>query len=177
MKREQIDYSEIDSGIRDLVSILNEIPFVRTQSSCEGHLRDYSGWTNIHPDQSHKFLNSGTMIFRVDRRYKLANELIREIRELESKYPFVELTKHHCDEPGCSIEGSQVLDLDYSDLTHPELINGKDDLEQMVKKRHQVQTEVGERRVAEYKQVWSDFLVMAKRYVELTKTPQPPSLK
>ena len=177
MKKEQIDYSQIDVGIRDLVSILNGIPFIQTQSSCEGHLRDDSGWTGILPDGGHKFLYGGDMIFRVDRRYKLAREFLREVKNLHTNYSFVELNEHHCNNSGCNMGGSKILDLDYSDLTHPELINGKDDLEQMVKKRYQVPTAVGEKRLAEYKQVWSDFLVIAKKYVKLTKTPQPPSIK
>lgn len=170
MKKEPINYSAIDPGIRDLVSILNEIPFVRTQESCEGHLRDNLEFECVYPDQGHKFLSGGAVIMKVDRRYKLAGEFLKEIKHLESRYSFVELSEHHCNDPGCAIENSFTLDLDYTDLTHPELIDVKGSFEQVVKKRYQVATKVGERRVAKYKQVWSEFFAIAQKYVELTKT-------
>jgi hypothetical protein len=175
MKRIQIDYCNIDPGIKDLVSILNEIPFIQTQGSGEGHLSNDSDWPGVLPgvlpDKGYKFLHDGELIFRVDRRYRLAREFLREVERLPTYYSFVVFTEHHCGNSKCIIEGSKVLRFDNTDLTHPELIDEKDDYGQRIKKRFQVPTVVGEKRLAEYKQVWSDFHVIDKKYSELTKMP------
>jgi len=161
----------VDAGIRDLVSILNAIPFVETESSCEGHLRDVKGMgcLTVFPDKDHKFLDSGDLIFRVDRRYKLTKEFLIDLKNLRNKYPFVNLSEHHCDTYKCRIEGFQSLYLDFADLTNQELCTKTDDFELQTKQLFQVPTEVGEKRIAEFKQAWSDCLAIAIKYFRLAR--------
>lgn len=164
MTKSRINYGKIDYNVRTLVRRLNEIPFIATQSICEGHLRDDSGWTGFLPDDGHKFLYGGDVIFSVDKNHERARRFLTDVKDLETRYGFVDLHVHHCRSDGCSIEGSRVLDLDYSDLTHSETILEGDTLEVMIKKRHQVAIPVGEQRIREYGLVWSDLLNIANRY-------------
>ena len=165
MDKSDINYQKIDKGIRDLVRTLNQIPCVTTQASCEGHLREDSGWTGFLPDQGHKFLYGGDMIFQVNRQHPDSTRFLDDVQQVERRYSFVGLHEHRCREEDCSIEGSRVLDLGYSDLTHPETIKERDSLEVMIKKRHQVETSIGMQRVRDYQKVWRDFLAVAERYV------------
>ncbi|MBR9704029.1 hypothetical protein GOV12_01350 [Candidatus Pacearchaeota archaeon] len=161
-----INYQEIDEGIRDLVCTLNQIQYVTTQTSCEGHLRDDSGRTEFFPDQGHKFLYRGDMIFKVDVQHPNAQQFLSDVQQLKRRYFFVELYEHHCGDEDCSIEGYQVLNLGYCDLIRPKTINNYDILEVIVKKKHQVKTSVGMHRIRDYQRVWTDFLAIAERYVE-----------
>lgn len=152
---EPINYSEIDSGIRELVQKLNELPFVSTIGSCEGHLRNQA--YDVLPEAGHSFIFNGDLIFFADKTNPKTSTLKEKINQLIEKYPFVSIHEHHCDEEDCSIEGAQCIDLDYSDLTHIEDIADTDSLENMVLKRHQVPTETGQERIEAFHQFWSDF--------------------
>jgi len=62
MNKPDINYAKIDPGIRGLVRILNQIPFVATLDSCEGHLKAKivdTRYDEIKPDKGHKFLYGG----------------------------------------------------------------------------------------------------------------------
>jgi len=94
------------------------------------------------------------------------------VESLKQKYHFLDLYQHHCDEE-CSIDGAYIVNLDYSDLTHPDTIENGDDLEAMIKKRHQVELPVGQKRIAEYQQAWSDVLEIARKYLECSQAQAP----
>ena len=160
------DYEEIDAGIRELVAALNEIPFVSTQASCEGHLTDRPGYGGICPDKGHKFMYSGDMIFKVDLKQPDSKNFLSEVKQLERKYNFVELRQHYCGDETCCIRGSHVLNLDCCDLTHPRTIKDDDSLEVMIKKRHQVEDSAGLQRMKDFQSAWKDFLEIAKKYIK-----------
>lgn len=166
MRKDHVNYEEIDLGVRDLVAILNGTLFISTQSSCEGHLKDKIIGTNgksyILPEQGFAFLYEGHLYFRVDKRYKAAIAFLNKIEDLQNKYPFVDYGVHRCHEPQCSIEGSSLLTLGTSDLTHQEFTAG-DSLDQWLRKRDQVPIIEAEKRIGEYRQVWSDVLAFARK--------------
>lgn len=175
MDAQDINYNRIDNGIKDLVYTLYQIPFINPIENlinpiedfmCEGHLRDVASGEFI-PDAGHKFIFSGSVGFFVDESYPNAKCFLDEVRRLKQKYHFFDLKQHHCGEgKDCSIEDTYNVRLDYSDLTPPETIHDRDNLETMTKKEHQVEISIGEQRIAEYQQAWSDFLVIARKYLE-----------
>ncbi|MBI1969726.1 hypothetical protein HYS48_03440 [Candidatus Woesearchaeota archaeon] len=162
MDKQSINYGEIDEGIRDLVQKLNDIPFVATQSSCEGHIRP--SMADIFPDEGHALLDGGHIIFRVDRRYKGGRHFLEEMARLPETYPFVALHVHHCKEFPCEIEGSHSISLGCEDLTDSEAFQG-DTLEAHIKRRFQVPTQQGYQRLQEFRGVWANVLTIAERYV------------
>ena len=163
MKRERINYAEIDIGVQDLVRGMNRIPFVATQSSCEGHLL-YSSRYGLVPDEGCAFLTSGHVIFRLDRRYGAYRRFLEEVGSLTRKYSFVDLSEHNCGKQGCQTEGSITLNLYHHDLTQPEPIVSTDNFETMFKKRWQVTIGAGSKRVEQFREVWSDLLGVVQRY-------------
>ena len=108
----------------------------------------------------------------MDEAYPDASHFLEEVRSLKTKYNFLDLHQHYCDE-GCRIEGAYIIDLDYSDLTHPDTVGDDDDLETMIRKIHQISPDVGQKRIAEYQEVWSDFLIIAKKYLERSQAQAP----
>jgi len=99
--------SEIDAGIRDLVNLINKIPFVKTNSSCEGHVENpYAREAPITPDMDEVLIRSGGLSFYVDGQldvselpkitidhfnHPLAEEFLSRLEKLTKKYPFTEL--------------------------------------------------------------------------------------
>jgi hypothetical protein len=98
--------SDIDSGIRNLVDLINKIPFVETDLSCEGHIENpYSRSSPITPDMNEVFIRSGGLSFYIDGQldvskvpikidhfnHPLAKEFLRRLKKLTKKYPFTEL--------------------------------------------------------------------------------------
>lgn len=173
-----IDYSRIDPGIRNIVYLLNNnVPFTTSGpegmgGSCEGHLEDRVGLTGAIPDRDHKFLMQGDLLFKVDKSHPRAQDFLFEVNKLKARYHFVEFYEHHCGNEDCQIEDWQILYLRHFDLTHPEQIQDNDPIEIMIKKRHQVRIDMGEKRIEEFKQVWTDFLAVIQKYVE--GNPKPP---
>jgi len=165
MNKPDIDYLEIDRPIWPLVKTLNAVPFITTQSSCSGHLRDYYARPgDFTPDSGHHFLFIGDIIFKVDDAYPNAGQFLDELREVQRRYSFVRFNEHYCGESRCDIEGSQVFVLDSNDLTSSEPIHDTDTIDVMIRKRHQVTTPVGQQRISEYLRVWRDFMVLAHKY-------------
>jgi|SRR3989344_388754 len=164
MKKPLIDYVEVDPDIRDLVYAMNELPFVATQSSCQGHLADSSTGYDILPDEGHKFMKGGSLIFRVDHRYGKSRPFLANVKGLEEKYHFVSLHQHELTDPAV-IRGVYVLDLDCSDLTQAYLIDAENDpFDILYKKRCQVPTDMGRRRLEEFGRVWPDLATVVEGY-------------
>lgn len=159
---------DIDEGITHVIYALNRIPFVVTLSSCEWHLRDnlFPNIGTLLADEGHKFLFDWHITFKVDEKHPRFQEFLNDIKKLCDKYPFVELSeKHHCDDPDCLAEGSQELSLGYHDLTQPETINKDDSFETMWKKRHQVETSVGIKRMEDCQKIREETYNIARKYV------------
>lgn len=163
IKIDNIDYSTIDEGIRDLVRTLNRIPFVATSSSCEWHLTDYMHQIAT-PDIGHIFLDSGHIFFNLDKRYKQGGPFLGEVRRLAASYPFAELTEHHCSESHCDIEGHQMFTVYPKVLTPHEIAREDNTLEIRLKRFYQLELKAAQKRVVEYNRVWCDFLEIAKKY-------------
>src|SRR3989344_1478188 len=163
MEKPKINYQEIDAGIRDLVRLLNEVPFLATESSCEGHLKYNIGPAYAYP--GHAFIDSGHIMFWLDNSYTSTELFLHDLTHLVKQYDFLDLREHHCYKgKDCSIDGIKHLDLGHLDLTHVDTIKDSDTLETMIKKRRQVPEHVGEKRIAEYAQVWHELAEIARRY-------------
>lgn len=98
--------SEIDPGIIKLVNLINKIPFIETDLSCEGHVENpYARDFPITPDMDEVFMRSGGLLFYVDGKldvskttikidyfnHPLAKKFLRRLEKLTKKYPFTEL--------------------------------------------------------------------------------------
>lgn len=164
MNKPNIDYREIDKGIRELVFTLNKIPYIATQSSCEGHLKDYS-MESFFPDKGHKFLYGGDIIFKIDKKNPKSAEFLRDVQKLKDKHSFFDLKEHHCGDKNCGMEGSQIISLTNEDLISSQIIDDKNNLETIVKKMHQVKTSAGKQRLSHYQEIWDDFLEIAEKYL------------
>ncbi|MCX6818471.1 MAG: hypothetical protein NT129_00530 [Candidatus Aenigmarchaeota archaeon] len=94
--------SEIEPGVRDLVRIMNQIPFIDTDQSCEGHLRNpYSRLSPIPKNMKDVRLEPPALIFYVDGKlswgkdgiklehfnHPLAAEFIERVEKFSRAYP------------------------------------------------------------------------------------------
>lgn len=163
-KKEKINYAEIDSDIRSLVRSLNEIPFVATLASCQGHLKD-KGLCDVVADEGHKFLYAGDIIFSVDESHTLSKGFLDEIGGLKANYDFVDLEWHYCNQEDCPMEGTYFLNLGFSDLTLAEQVSPTDNIETQIKKKTQVETDIGLKRINAYRRVWNDIQRIAEKYI------------
>jgi hypothetical protein len=163
-EKRDVNYEEIDANVRGLIRRLNKIPFVSTVSSCEGHLLDEYYMTETIPDNGCMFIIPGHIIFDIDRANPQWQVFFEKVKGLVDKYPFAEIREHHCNEEECKIEGFQCLNLDSEDLTCPETIVESDTLETMVKKRYQVKTPIGKKRIKEFRRFWSELNEIAEEF-------------
>lgn len=153
--QEVIDYEKVDENIRELVRRLNRLPFVSTIESCESHLRGFI--SGVVPDSGCGFIDSGSLIFNINKADPQWRVFKERVDQLIGKYPFAKIYEHHCGNEGCQIEGSQCIHLDYDGLTHPETITEVDSFETMIKKKHQVELDIGGERIKKFRQFWSEF--------------------
>lgn len=168
MEKPQIDYEKVDAGVRDLVRKLNELPFVATISSCEGHLKERAGWPNIRivePDKSYIFIRAGTLVFKIDKQHKEAQKFLEDIANLREKYPFIKLERL-----GRSNEIAYYLG--YSDLPSSFQIKDEPSIDDItfvdfvLKKEFQVDEIAGRKRIEDYKKVWADLQAIVDKYLQ-----------
>src|SRR3989344_1676447 len=207
MQKVEIDYSEIDEGIRDLIYNLNQLSFLNTFYSCEGHLLDR--WPNpnskygskhsvelvfpkmkfpttpitpapinkmveiptVFPDQGHKFIANGSLVFHVQLEEPLARLFLHDLLGLESDYSFmVSYRRLQAVYVGYDPKGNRGIILNAFDLTPGKVDNflaiQSLPLEEQVKISHQVKLEEGEKRILEFKRAWHDLLLIAKGYIQ-----------
>lgn len=147
MKKVEIDYSEIDEGMRDLIYNLNQLPFLATFYSCEGHLLDR--WPNqnakfgfkhsvellvpkstpspvknkdkipiIFPDSGYKFIESGYLLFNLEIEEPRARLFLHDLLGLECDHPFLISTRRlRAVYVGYDPKGNRELFLNAFDLT------------------------------------------------------------
>ena len=157
----EIDYSDIDDGIKDLVRTLNDIPFVETINSCEGHLRTVFPYEQIYPDKGDIFLTQGCMLFTIDEEHSKAQDLIDDLNSLADKYAF---TKFNPNNPEEDEEKNFFFYMDGHDLRTYEERPDRGVVENHMRSLYQVPKEAGEKRKQEYDAVWDEFLEIAKDY-------------
>lgn len=109
----------ISKGMKDLGTVLNAIPFIAVQLGDEGKLNTRDGHGNT-ADTGYTFIDSGSILFKVSRRYKLVGDFLKDLENLHATYPFARLDEHHCGDTDCSMEGSKNLCVAPFDLIHPE---------------------------------------------------------
>lgn len=159
-----INYTEIDKEIVELIRTLNKIPLTTTIESCAGHLRHRivdPRYGTFIPDEGHKFLFDGYIFFNVDESHPKSQRFLSDTKELKKTYPFVSL-----EEQVYNFETCRELRLGHSDLTPVETVEREDTMQTVLKRVHQVETSVGRKRVKEYKSVWNDILSIAREHVE-----------
>jgi len=167
-------HNGIDLGIKDLVYALNSIPFVSTQESCEGHLnaRESIDGVVVIADEGFGLLSSGFLEFSFDEEHERAHYLVHDMTQIEFNHPIVSFRQ-------LRIRGNKPTLLSYRlclatrDLPHqrfhppmalPEDRNQRKAL--IAKLKYQVPLAEGEKRIAEYQQVWADLLRNAVSYLE-----------
>lgn len=182
MKKPPINYSQIDAGVRDLVRLLNEIPFVATESSCEGHLR-YFGFVfskqptsmrtahgeKIFADYGYVFVTGGHVLFRCDKRYIQARVFLSDLEELAKKYDFLNIE-------ACSYKRTKCYSVSTYTPVKPEIIADlvDEDIPFDVRKTKakqfwQVKLAEGQKRLEEFKKVRNDLEEIAGKYARSQK--------
>ena len=99
MSSQKIYYDRIDSGIKDLVHTLEQIPYISPIEDimCEGHLGK-TACSTYRPENGHIFIFSANVGFFVDESYSDALPFLEEVRSLRKKYHFLDIDQHHCAE-------------------------------------------------------------------------------
>lgn len=181
MKKSQINYKEIDSGIRDLVGLLNEIPFVATESSCEGHLRPSvfvfskqptsqrtAHGEKVFADSGYGFIDGGHIMLRCDRKNRHAKTFLNDLEELAKKYDFFSIYARQSrqaryyflrtDTPATpEITANLVADIPF------------DVRKTKAKQICQVKLAEGQKRLKEFEKAWNDVREIAKKYIPSRK--------
>ncbi|MBI4894585.1 MAG: hypothetical protein HY833_02530 [Candidatus Aenigmarchaeota archaeon] len=164
MEPGRMDYSLIEPGVRELVRQLNEISFVETVSSCEGHVGDtiFKGAT---PDPGFTFINGGHMAFDILPSPR-SEKFLGEVSELARSRGFSSFK-----EVGFGGESVYMVNFDtthvgghVSDLAGKEKIEDSDDNEERVRKSFQVETKAAGVRKGEYQDFWRELGKIARKY-------------
>jgi len=160
-----IDYNLIEPGIRDLVRQMNEVPFVDTVSSCEGHVGD-TIFKGASPDPGFTFINGGHIAFDANPSHVGSEGFMREVGELAKSRSFssfkdVEVGKERLHVVGfdTSPAGGHV-----SDLVRKQLIEDLDSNEVRLRKSLQVERSAAMQRKEEYQQFWAEMETIARKY-------------
>lgn len=162
---ERINYREIDSGIRGLIENLNKLPFISTDSSCEGHLLKHFVYPKLFPKQNHSFIKGGSLIYFIDEKHSQASIFTKMVEEIVDKYSFIHFGVHDCGEKDCTIEGAQTIRLDHTDLTNAELIDKDDSVETIMRKRFETPTRIGQQRIKHFQHFWRELNDLVKSFL------------
>ena len=94
-QEDNIDYSDIDLGIRELIKNINNLPFLATVACCEGHLinTDKNG-VALPADLSR--LWGGWLSFLFDPRLSDTTIFLNRVDEMKTKFSFVGMEFHNC---------------------------------------------------------------------------------
>ena len=163
MEPSGIDYSLIEPGVRSLVRQMNEVPFVETVSSCEGHVGSdiFKGAT---PDEGHTFITGGHMAFDVLPGSVRTEGFLGEVSELANKTGFSSFR-----EVGFGKESVYMVNFDtthvgghVSDLVSQRKIEESDSDEVRLRKSFQVKIEAANERKERYIEFWGEMEKIAK---------------
>jgi len=113
MEKQDINYAEIEEGMRDLIGALSQVSFVDTLSSRFGRMEHYFGTAKTEPDEGHLFLWPGYLTYKVDQEHEQAQSFLNDLSGLIGKYPYTRSYDHSCDVNRCKAEGSQIFDAGY----------------------------------------------------------------
>ena len=138
----EIDYSIIDKGIVDLVRRLNQIDFISTLTSSEGHVRD--NYRKLVADSGFCFLYPSYLELEIFE-HERSSEFIDLLKELESRNSFVYLD----------------YDIDW-DKSNEGVYSIDFDLEYNV--LDQVDREFGIGRIRDYKKFWEELIEVSNRF-------------
>jgi len=170
MPRNNLNYDKIDPGVRDLVYLLNEsVPFTTTGpmeygESCEGHLRKKIDLMYLVADPGYYFIVGGILRFSVDYNHPKAKAFLKEVYGLMEKYEFVQAGESDFDYPGCTLKGWQCVSFNEEDLWGNERLKQSAPTKEVYKKDFQIPAKIARQRLKEFRQVWADFVEIAKRY-------------
>ena len=185
MKRPQINYFEIDAGIRDLVHLLNEIPFIATESSCEGHCRNSTfvvvpskqstrrtaHGEKVFADKGCAFVDGGHIMFRCDKRYNSAEAFLSDLEELAKKYDFFGIRVCPSMQARYYLVRTDDVLAPPGKMAKPEANDISFDIyKTKVKQFWQVKIADGQNRLNEFKKAWRDVEEITKKYIPSQKS-------
>lgn len=164
----EIDHRKIERDVRGAVREINALPFVKTISSCEGHITKLL-FDSYRPDPDHAFMWGGHLGMEVDCEREISGKFLSDVLDLTKKYPFSGMG--HATSFGdastyiLSFNSHYIMGMDF-DLGHPELV--KDSYSEEIKWRvgTQVDMQSAKRRKTEYKNFWKDLEEVARKYSE-----------
>ncbi len=165
MDPREMDYGMIEPGIRELVKQMNEVPFVETVSSCEGHLGDKI-FKDASPDPGFTFISGGHIAFDLKPGHPDSDKFMREIGELAGSRSFSSLK-----DVEFGMETLHVVGFDtsptgghVSNLVRKQMIEDMDSNEVRLRKSLQVERVAAAERKEEYQKFWAEMSGIAKKY-------------
>ena|GEM_PF-3683399 len=165
-KERQINYTKIDSLIRDLIYTLNKIPFLRTVKSRAGYMADEvkTMLGRVLPDKEDEkgdeycFVSSGYVLFDiVDIFDPGARLFLDDVKKLVADYSFASLIEE---------KDHKKVVLSASDLTRVDKIKEDDDLVTKIKKEQQAKKHLAKKRMSLFMEFRDGLADIAKKYIE-----------
>ncbi len=175
-----INYSDIDDGIRGLIRSMNQVPFLRTLSCCQGHIREqFSSTFPDHPDSQaiglpnpgYTYLFEGYIACCIDDSFSQVRDFQYEIsHNLFPKHPHVVARRGYNPftrelDNYLPSELEFELWIDASDLTEKVLPGDKNFVRW--RKSHHVRRDLAEARLEEHWAVWKELHQIVEKYVHL----------
>ncbi|MBW2973937.1 hypothetical protein KY346_06125 [Candidatus Woesearchaeota archaeon] len=165
-KERQINYTNIDSLVRDLIYTLNKIPFLRTVKSRAGYLKEKTTTImgSVYPDKEDEkgdeycFVSGGHVLFDiVDIFDSNARLFLDDVKKLVADYPFASLDEE---------DGHKKITLSVADLTRADEVKEDDDLVTKIKKEQQTKKHLAQTRMEQFRAFKDGLAEIAKKYVE-----------
>lgn len=167
MEPGNIDYSLIEPGMRSLVRKMNGIPFLKTVSSCEGHMQELL-FGKFKPDAGHVFLDGGHIAFDMDTGDARSAEFVKDVVELTGRFKFAVL-----DEVSFGPEHVHMIRFNTtflggfrSDLAKNANEADSDSEEIRWRNRYQIDLASAQQRKQEYDLFWKELEAIATKYSE-----------
>jgi len=165
MEPSGIDYSLIEPGVRSLVREMNNIPFIETVSSCEGHVGQ-DIFKDARPDEGHTFITGGHVAFDVLPGSLKAEGFLGEVSDLSNRAGFSSFK-----EVGFGKESVFMVNFDtthvgghVSDLVSERKIEESDSDEVRLRKSFQVEAKAARERKEKYVEFWGEMEKIARKY-------------
>ena len=165
--------------MRDLVRLLNEIPFIATESSCEGHLRNSTfvfvpsksptrrtaHGEKVFADKGYAFVDGGHIMFRCDKRYNHAKAFLSDLEGLAEKYDFFSIrvcpskqARYYLLRTDIPVKPETIANFVVADIPF-------DAYKTKTKQFHQVKIAEGQNRRDEFEKCWRDVREITKKYI------------
>jgi len=169
----QINYSKIDTQIREMVQKMNQVPFVYTLKSRAGKILKEI-WRDLieeplspeeqalknpkvvaRSDEEQSMMTEGYVIFTA-REHPQARDFLLDLKAVASKYSFATLD--------CS-DKKWKFHTDFRDLTRHLEVEEGDDFVARTKKEHGVPVKKAEKRIKDFQSIRYELMKIAEKYL------------